>query len=92
MRWGVAVFVDGVFWHGHPDHWDPEKASSDYWRIKIARNIERDRSADNALTEMGWAVVRIWDQDIQTNVAECARRVTDALNARGWKGPEKPTG
>jgi DNA mismatch endonuclease (patch repair protein) len=92
MRWGVAVFVDGVFWHGHPDHWDPEKASSDYWRIKIARNIERDRSADNALTEMGWAVVRIWDQDVKANVAECAGRVTDALNERGWTGPEKPTG
>ena len=92
MRWGVAVFVDGVFWHGHPDHWDPEKASSDYWRIKIARNIERDRSADNALTAIGWTVVRIWDQDIQTNVSECALRVTDALNERGWTGPEKPTG
>ncbi len=91
MRWGVAVFVDGVFWHGHPDHWDPEKASSDYWRIKIARNIERDRSADNTLTEMGWAVVRMWDQDVKANVTECARRVTDALNARGWQGPEKPT-
>ncbi len=21
IRWKVAVFVDGAFWHGHPDHW-----------------------------------------------------------------------
>ena len=86
MRWGIAVFVDGVFWHGHPDHWNPEKASSDYWRAKIARNMERDRAADAALAEMGWIVLRMWDQDIKADVAECARRITDALTERGWKG------
>ena len=84
MRWGVAVFVDGVFWHGHPDHWNPDKASSDYWRTKIGRNIDRDRAADAALMEMGWTVVRVWDQDVKANVAVCARRVTEALNSRGW--------
>ena len=85
IRWGVAVFVDGVFWHGHPDHWNPEKAPSDYWRNKIARNIERDRAADAALPEMGWTVVRMWDQEVKADVAECARRITDALSVRGWK-------
>lgn len=85
IRWGVAVFVDGVFWHGHPDHWNPEKASSDYWRTKIARNIERDRTADVALTEMGWTVIRMWDQEVKADVAECARRITAALSARGWE-------
>ncbi|MGV1004459.1 MAG: very short patch repair endonuclease [Candidatus Nanopelagicales bacterium] len=84
-RWGVAVFVDGVFWHGHPDHWDPNKASSDYWRAKIARNIERDRAANAALTEMGWTVIRMWDQDVKANVAECTGRVLAALSTRGWK-------
>jgi len=84
-RWGVAVFVDGVFWHGHPDHWDPENASSDYWRTKIARNIERDRAADAALTEMGWTVIRIWDQEVKADASECARHITEALRARGWK-------
>jgi DNA mismatch endonuclease (patch repair protein) len=85
MRWSVAVFVDGVFWHGHPDHWDPGKSSSEYWRTKIARNIERDRAADAALIEMGWTVIRMWDQDIKADTTECARRVTAALKSRGWK-------
>lgn len=85
MRWGVAVFVDGVFWHGHPDHWDPSRASSEYWRTKIARTIERDRAADAALTELGWTVVRVWDQEIKADVSACARRVTEALSARGWR-------
>jgi DNA mismatch endonuclease (patch repair protein) len=84
IRWKVAVFVDGVFWHGHPDHWDPDKASSDYWRTKIARNIDRDRAADEALRAMGWSVVRMWDQDVKADIAGCVRRVTDALAASGW--------
>ncbi len=85
IRWKVAVFVDGVFWHGHPDHWDPETAVSDYWRTKIARNMERDRAAEKALSGLGWTVVRIWDQDIKTDLTVCVRRVTEALCARGWK-------
>lgn len=87
IRWGVAVFVDGVFWHGHPDHWDPERAASDYWRTKIARNIERDRAADVALTELGWTVVRVWDKEVEADVTACAYRVTEALQARGWVQP-----
>lgn len=83
--WKVAVFVDGVFWHGHPDHWNPEKASSDYWRCKIARNIQRDRATDKELSAMGWTVIRMWDQDIKSDVMQCARRVTAALAERGWK-------
>lgn len=85
MRWKVAVFVDGVFWHGHPDFWDPDTASSDYWRTKIARNIERDREAEATLCEMGWTTVRVWDQDVKVDLDGCVRRVTDALAGRGWK-------
>jgi DNA mismatch endonuclease (patch repair protein) len=85
FRWRVAVFVDGVFWHGHPDHWNPETASSDYWRTKIARNIERDRAADSALREMGWRVVRVWDQDVKANLDGCVSRVTSAMTEKGWR-------
>lgn len=84
MRWRVAVFVDGVFWHGHPDHWNPDKASSDYWRAKIARNIERDRAADAALKAQGWTVIRVWDEEVKSDVLGCCAKVTAALAERGW--------
>lgn len=83
IRWQVAVFVDGVFWHGHPDHWHPEKASSDYWRLKIARNLERDRAADAALAELGWRVVRVWDIDVRDREEECVAAVLAALAEAG---------
>ncbi|MGD1282055.1 very short patch repair endonuclease [Mycobacterium seoulense] len=91
IRWKVAVFVDGVFWHGHPDHWNPETASSDYWRTKIARNMERDRAADAALQDVGWRVVRMWDQDVKTDIGACVDRVRQALAASGWESPRNPS-
>lgn len=89
IRWKVAVFVDGVFWHGHPDHWDPGKASSDYWRRKIAGNIERDRAADTVLAGLGWRVVRVWDLDVRDSLEACTQQVVRALRDAGKPLPEE---
>ncbi|GAA3514070.1 very short patch repair endonuclease [Georgenia daeguensis] len=83
MRWKVAVFVDGVFWHGHPDHWSPERAASEYWREKIERNIRRDREADKALSERGWRVIRVWDTEVRDDLPGCTAKVLAALREAG---------
>jgi DNA mismatch endonuclease (patch repair protein) len=57
----VAVFVDGCFWHGCPDHTRPVRSNQTYWREKIARNQERDLATTKRLEEAGWRVVRIWE-------------------------------
>ncbi|WGX99438.1 very short patch repair endonuclease [Nocardioides sp. L-11A] len=57
----VAVFVDGCYWHSCPEHGTQPKSNADYWRPKLARNVERDREHDAALREAGWTVVRIWE-------------------------------
>ena len=74
----VAVFVDGAFWHGHPEHWHPE-GSSPYWREKISRTQERDRLADQALLAAGWTVLRFWDFDVLRDPAACAALVVAHL-------------
>lgn len=81
-RWRVAVFVDGAFWHGHPDHIRPN--ASDYWREKIARNAARDRAADEALAAQGWTVVRLWDFEVNEDVGRAVDRVMQALSAAGY--------
>ncbi|MGH3760243.1 very short patch repair endonuclease [Actinophytocola sp.] len=85
-RWRVAVFVDGAFWHGHPDHFNPATASQ-FWRDKIARTQERDRKADQALREAGWTVVRFWDFELSEAPDEIIGRVLAALMDAGWKEP-----
>lgn len=59
----VAVFVDGCFWHSCPVHGTQPKRNSDYWAPKLARNVERDRENDAALSTHGWIVVRVWEHE-----------------------------
>lgn len=79
-RWRVAVFVDGCFWHGHADYFTPGKSGA-YWDAKIARTQERDRLANEALATSGWAVIRLWDFDVEGDLAACVERVVAALEA-----------
>src|SRR6266487_1947247 len=34
-RHRLAVFVDGCFWHGCPQHFVPSKTSVEYWSSKL---------------------------------------------------------
>ena len=66
----VAVFVDGCFWHGCPEHAKPPRTNSGYWSAKIALNQARDRGQSAALEDAGWTVVRIWEHaELPTAVA-----------------------
>lgn len=74
----LAVFVDGAFWHGHPSAYTPGKSGS-YWDAKIARNVARDRAADERLRQDGWTVLRFWDFEVRKDLDACVRRVADAM-------------
>lgn len=73
----LAVFVDGAFWHGHPDYYWGQ--SGEFWDAKIERNRARDRRVDDELTAQGWTVLRIWDFEVERDPQACARRVAEAL-------------
>lgn len=64
----VAVFVDGCWWHGCPEHWAPPRTNRDWWMRKMEINVARDRRNDAALADAGWLVVRVWEHE-DTNVA-----------------------
>src|SRR6218665_2462187 len=38
----IAVFVDGCFWHGCPEHATWPKRNADFWRQKIEANPQHD--------------------------------------------------
>lgn len=59
----VAVFVDGCFWHGCPEHSTTPRANREWWTEKIRANQERDRDTDEHLTDLGWLVLRFWEHD-----------------------------
>jgi len=83
VRARVAVFVDGCFWHGCPEHYAAPVRNADFWRAKVARNIERDRRADKELAEMGWSVIRVWEHQLRAgleDLANCVYRVVVTAN------------
>ncbi len=57
----IAIFVDGCFWHGCPQHYNEPKSNVKYWRNKIKRNIKRDREVGTLLGYHGWRVIRVWE-------------------------------
>lgn len=60
-RQRVAVFVDGCFWHGCPEHSRDTKSNTVWWRDEIEANRVRDAKTTTLLEENGWTVLRIWD-------------------------------
>ena len=60
-RQKVAVFVDGCFWHGCPEHHTQAKANAEYWADKVIRNRARDRETNALLEAQGWTVLRVWE-------------------------------
>lgn len=66
----IAVFVDGCFWHGCPQHFVAPKTNSDYWGPKIARNRERDAETTELLLNEGWNVLRFWEHEDPQMISE----------------------
>ncbi|GAA1739312.1 very short patch repair endonuclease [Nonomuraea bangladeshensis] len=74
----VAVFMDGCFWHGCPDHHTKSATNAEYWAEKVRRNRERDAETDRLLREAGWTVVRVWEHEEAIRSAEL---VAEAVRA-----------
>lgn len=74
----VAVFVDGCYWHGCPDHATRPRTNREWWDWKIARNQVRDADTNRLLGEQGWTVVRVWEHEdaeiAAARIAEIVRR------------------
>jgi len=81
-RWRVAVFVDGCFWHGCPDHGSQPKANSAYWAPKLQRNAARDRLVTDRLTAAGWTVVRVWEHVAVEEAAQVVRAAVESARSR----------
>lgn len=81
----LAVFVDGCFWHGCPQHCRMPGSNVRYWKAKVARNRRRDRMAVEALRKQGWRVMRIWEHALRRETT-VAKRVKSWLRESGLGG------
>lgn len=84
LKYHIAVFVDGEFWHGKD--WNIRKPklrrNRDYWIEKIEENIARDTRNDMALLEVGWTAVHFWEKEVLKDLAKCVVAVDDMILER----------
>lgn len=78
-RCKVAVFLDGCFWHGCPEHYRAPAANDDYWSAKLKRNVARDVQVNDLLHEQGWTVVRVWEHE---PVEQAVARIESVVRSR----------
>jgi DNA mismatch endonuclease (patch repair protein) len=79
----VAVFVDGCFWHGCPEHHRPARRNSEFWTAKIGGNITRDADTDSRLRDVGWRVIRIWEHEPPDDAASRIQELVRGIYAGG---------
>lgn len=77
----LAVFIDGCFWHGCPEHCRRPSSNTSYWNQKLDRNIARDVETRGRLIEGGWRVERIWEHEITRDLEQAAARVAATVQA-----------
>jgi DNA mismatch endonuclease (patch repair protein) len=75
----IAVFLDGCYWHGCPEHGTRPRTNTSYWDAKIAANKARDARHNATLEIGGWQVLRVWEHD---DPRAAAARIEDAVRAR----------
>lgn len=75
----VAVYIDGCFWHGCPEHATEPKANREWWLEKLSRNRQRDADTDARLVAAGWLPLRIWEHEAP---AAAARRIAETVRTR----------
>jgi len=78
----VAVFVDGCFWHGCPQHCRRPSSNRSYWDAKIDRTIARDRRVTRELAARGWRVVRLWEHEVKQSPQRGAARIERIVRRR----------
>jgi DNA mismatch endonuclease (patch repair protein) len=75
-RW--AIFVHGCFWHSHESCQLASKPRSNvgYWSDKLTRNQLRDAAHEQALRELRFDVLTVWECDTrnEARLAEVVAR------------------
>ena len=77
----VAVFLDGCFWHGCPEHHTVATTNARFWADKVEQNAARDRDTDARLAAAGWLVIRVWEHEEPQSAALRVRCAVQGRNS-----------
>jgi len=79
----IAIFVHGCYWHRCPLCKPPmPKTHVDFWKNKFDRNIKRDEQKKQALEELGWRVLIVWECQIKKSLESTVQHVQKIYRER----------
>jgi DNA mismatch endonuclease (patch repair protein) len=80
---GLAIFVDGCFWHFCPRCGHIPRTRQPFWKAKIERNRQRDQRTRRSLTRTGINVIRIWEHELRSeaNTARVINKIRKKLSS-----------
>ncbi|NLX42905.1 MAG: very short patch repair endonuclease, partial [Chloroflexi bacterium] len=82
-KYHAVVLVHGCFWHRHPGckYAYTPKTRVDFWQAKFAANVRRDAEVQALLSDLGWAVLIVWECELRdrARLSDRLRTFLDSL-------------
>jgi len=69
----IAIFVDGDYWHAHPEKYKDKKLT----KAQIDK-VRRDKEQNKMLKKDNWIILRFWESSIKKDVAKCIDKIVEA--------------
>ena len=84
----TVVFVHGCFWHRHPECKDATmpKTRTEFWMEKLSKNVANDHKNEDALKELGFRVIIIWECEIEKEFATTMERLVSMIREADSNG------
>lgn len=75
-----CIFVDGDYFHAHPDSCPPDKIIKSKGKMRIAKDVwEKDNRINKNLEKKGCKVIRIWESDISHDITKVAKNLLELI-------------
>jgi DNA mismatch endonuclease (patch repair protein) len=76
LKYGVAIFVNGCFWHQHGCKFTTRpKSNPDFWNNKFSNNVVRDIKTNWKLSLKGYRVATVWECSIKNDFGRTIERL-----------------
>ena len=87
----IAIFVDGCFWHGCPEHYVKPRSRPEFWGAKLRSNTTRDRIQTLALEKLGWTILRFWEHSVATDLGSVVGKIVAAVASQERAPKQHPS-
>lgn len=81
-KYNTVIFVHGCFWHFHKKCKEGRipSSNSEFWKIKLERNITNDKKNIRLLRKQGWIVLVVWECEIEKKLNLVINKIEKSLS------------